>query len=63
MEKKNVIVGVANQKETSMPVADIVDWEPKKISYVGTTTYFEHDGTFYSIENVDFKSIFGHKLK
>lgn len=68
MEKKSVIVGVANQNETSMKVDDIKDWEPKKVSYIGTSTYFQvvdedGNGTFYSMESPEFREIFGHKIK
>ena len=63
MEKKNILVGVANKNEQSMKVEDIKDWEPKKISYVGTTAYFQHEETFYSMETMDFRAIYGHKLK
>lgn len=64
MEKKNVLVGVANKNEQSMKVEEIQDWQPEKVSYVGTTTYFKiKDGdTFYSMERIDFNDIFGHKL-
>ena len=62
MEKKNVLVGVANKNEQSMKVEDIKDWLPEKVSYVGATTYFKvKDGdTFYSMERMEFKEIFGH---
>ena len=64
MEKKNVLVGVANKNEQSMKVADIQEWTPEKVSYVGTTAYFKQkDGdTFYSMERMEFKEVFGHKL-
>tara|TARA_R110000803_G_scaffold50779_1_gene105289 strand:+ start:721 stop:921 length:201 start_codon:yes stop_codon:yes gene_type:complete len=64
MEKKNVLVGVANQSEQSMKVEDIKDWTPEKISYVGTTAYFkDKDGKlFYSMERNEFNSVFGHKI-
>jgi kynurenine formamidase len=65
MEKKNVLVGVANKSEQSMKVDEIQDWQPEKVSYVGTTTYFKKkDGnTFYSMERSEFNDIFGHKVK
>ncbi len=65
MEKKNVLVGVANQNEQSMKVEDIQEWQPEKVSYVGTTTYFKKkdENTFYSMERMEFNEIFGHKLK
>lgn len=62
-EKKNVLVGVANQNEQSMKIDDIKDWEPTKISYVSNTTYFKVDDTFYSMLTSEFREIFGHKLK
>lgn len=61
--KKNVLIGVANQSEQSMKVKDIEEWTPTKISYVGTTAYFKVEDTFYSMGSMDFREIFGHKLK
>jgi len=63
MDKKNVLVGVANQSEITMSVEDIIDWEPEKVSFIGNTTYFRVDETFYSMETSDFKSIYGLKYK
>jgi hypothetical protein len=64
MGKKNVLVGVANQNEQSMKVVDIQEWTPEKVSYVGTTAYFKQkdEDTFYSMERIEFKEIFGDKL-
>ena len=64
MEKKNVLVGVANKSEQSMKVEDIQEWTPEKVSYVGTTAYFkDKDGDeFYSMERNEFNHVFGHKL-
>lgn len=61
-ENKNVLVGIANGGEESMNVDDIKDWDIKKVSHVGSTVYFEHDGTFLSMETSDFNDIFGHKM-
>lgn len=61
-DNRSVLIGVANQSEISKQVKDILDWEPKKISYIGNTTYFQHDDIFYSMSTMDFKDIFGHKL-
>lgn len=63
MDKTSVLVGVANQSEQSMKVEDIKDWEPTKISYVGSTSYFKVDDTFYSMESREFRELFGHKIK
>lgn len=62
-EKKNVLVGVANQNEQSMRIDDIKDWEPTKISFVANTTYFKVEDTFYSMVSSEFREIFGHKIK
>ena len=63
MNKTSVLVGVANQSEQSMKVEDIKDWNPSKISYVGTTSYFKVGDTFYSMESDEFRELFGHKIK
>jgi hypothetical protein len=63
MEKRNVLVGVANQSEQSMKIEDIKDWEPTKVSYVSNTAYFKVDDTFYSMVSSEFKELFGDKLK
>lgn len=59
---RKVLIGVANQSEISRQINEIVDWEPKKISYIGNTTYFQHENVFYSMSTTDFKDVFGHKL-
>jgi len=64
MENKNVLVGVANKGEQSMKIEDIKDWNPEKVSFIGTTTYFkdENGDVFYSMDRNEFNNIFGHKL-
>ena len=63
MGKTEVMVGIANMGETSMEIADILKWEPTKISCIGSTTYFKVDDTFYSMTTEDFKTIFTSILK
>lgn len=61
-ENRTVLMGVANQeKEISKQVKELVEWEPKKISHIGNTTYFQHENVFYSMKTTDFKSIFSSK--
>lgn len=62
MDKKNVLVGVANKNEQSMKIEDIKDWEPTKVSYIRDTAYFKVEDTFYSMTSVEFRELFGHKL-
>ncbi len=62
MEKKNVLVGVANKSEQSMKIEDIKDWKPTKVSYVSNTAYFKVEDTFYSMVTSEFRELFGHKL-
>jgi predicted transcriptional regulator len=63
MEKKNVLIGVANQSEQSMKIEDIKNWEPTKVSYVSNTAYFKVDDIFYSMVKSEFIELFGHQLK
>lgn len=62
MDKKNILVGVANKNEQSMKIEDIKDWEPTKVSYIGNTAYFKVEDTFYSMTSVEFRELYGHKL-
>jgi hypothetical protein len=61
---KTVVVSTANKQGLNlMLVDDIKDWEPSKISFIGTSTYFKVEDTFYSMKSIDFREIFGHKIK
>lgn len=61
-DNRSVLIGVANQSEISKTINEIKDWEPKKVSYIGQTTYFQHDDVFYSMATMEFKEIFGQKI-
>ena len=58
-----VKVGTANQGWTNMSVDSMVDWEPKKIAYMGTTVFFQIEDTFHSMERKDYEEIFGNRFK
>jgi hypothetical protein len=63
MENRTVLVGIANEEGINqMKVEDIKDWEPTKIAYVGSSAYFKIDETFYSMNRMDFKELYAHKL-
>lgn len=59
--KENVIIGVANEGELIFPLEVVKGWDPKKISYVSSSVFFEQDGTFFSMDRLKFKEIFGSK--
>jgi hypothetical protein len=61
--KEMVTVGVANEGEMNIKLDIVKDWEPKKVSHMGTSTFFEIDGSFFSMKRTDFSEIFGLKYK
>lgn len=58
MGKHMVKVGMANIGEQFFELEDVKKWEPTKITFVGTAVFFNVDGTFFSMERVDFVNIF-----
>jgi hypothetical protein len=58
MAKEMIKVGVANKGETNLDLELIQKWEPKDITYIGTTVFFKNDKTYYSMKQEDFKRIF-----
>jgi ABC-type branched-subunit amino acid transport system ATPase component len=58
-EKKTVDVAFANEGKMRLQISDIAKWEPKKVSRMGHTTYFENDGTFVSMKTEDYNLVFG----
>lgn len=56
--KQTVTVGVANEGEINMNIDDLAKHEPKKISYIGSQVFFEHDGVFLSMDLKNFQEIF-----
>ena len=56
--KKTIKVGIANEGEMSISVEVISKWKPEKMSYVGSSVFFSVDGTFFSMDRQDFKTIF-----
>ena len=58
MGKEIVSVGIANEGETNLDVEVLKTWEPKNIEHIGTTVFFKHDKTYYSMKREDFKKIF-----
>jgi hypothetical protein len=59
--KSVITVGMANEGEMNINIDVIRGWEPKKISYIGTSVFFEVDGSFVSMKRVEFTEIFGIK--
>ena len=59
MEKKTVEVAFANEGTQRLKIEIVEKWEPKKISRVGHTIFFEADGTFVSMKTEDYNKIFG----
>lgn len=55
---KSITLAVANEGERNFDIELVRGWEPKKISYMGSTVFFEYDGTFYSMNTIDFKQLF-----
>jgi len=53
-----VKVGVANSGEKNLEVDIVEKWEPKEINYIGTTVFFKHIDTFFSMTRDDFKRVF-----
>ncbi len=58
MSKKMVKLGLANIGEQSIELEIVEKWEPEKITFLGNTVFFSVDGTFFSMERVDFMNIF-----
>ena len=56
--KKTIKVGIANEGEMDISVEVVSKWKPEKMSYVGSSVFFSVDGTFFSMNRVDFKTIF-----
>jgi hypothetical protein len=53
-----VKLGLANIGEQSIELEIVEKWEPEKITFLGNTVFFSVDGTFFSMERVDFMNIF-----
>lgn len=53
-----IMVGVANDGSIIVDTDTIREWEPKKISYMGTTVFFQVEDTFHSMKRSDFEEIF-----
>ena len=63
-DNRTILVCEANTEGINqMSVKDIKDWEPTKISYIGTSAYFKVDETFYSMSSIDFREPYSQKLK
>jgi hypothetical protein len=64
MERKTVLIGVANKNEQSMKVEDIKDWKVEKVSHVGSTTYFKQvdEEGFYSLDRDIFNELFSNRI-
>lgn len=58
--KQTIKVGVANQGERNIKVSDLLEHEPKKITYSGSLVFFEHNGVFLSMDRLDYTSVFGN---
>ena len=56
--KKTIKVGIANEGEMNISIEVISKWKPEKMSYVGGSVFFSVDGTFFSMDRQDFKTIF-----
>lgn len=56
--KKSVQVGFANEGTMNLKVSVVEQWEPKKISYIGDTVFFDAGDAFVSMKRIDFKEIF-----
>ena len=64
--KNTVTVGIANEGRRNFNVDEMSNWEPKKITYSGTSVFFKVEDTFYSMDRTDFEEIFKpntYKLK
>lgn len=55
---KTVLLGVANQGETSFSVENVKTWEIEKITYFSDIVYFKYGDSYYSMKRTDFKEIF-----
>jgi len=58
MSKKMVKLAMANVGEQLMELEIVEKWEPEKITFLGNTVFFSVDGTFFSMNRVDFMNIF-----
>jgi hypothetical protein len=53
-----ITIGKANLGEVTLPVAELSDWQPKKITFSGDSVYFNYDDTFYTMPKRAFIEIF-----
>ena len=53
-----VRVGFANEGEQNLKVEIVEKWTPKNITYIGSTVFFKHDGSYFSMTIEDFRRIF-----
>ncbi len=58
---KSVLVAVANSKEKSVPMDEIIKWEPEKMSFISDSVFFKVEETFFSMKKNDFCNIFTEK--
>ena len=58
MSKKMVKLAMANVGEQLIELEIVEKWEPEKITFLGNTVFFSVDGTFFSMNRVDFMNIF-----
>lgn len=58
MAKEIVKIGVANGPQINLEVEVVKAWLPKEINAFGDTTFFKHDGIFYSMKRDDFNKIY-----
>lgn len=56
--KQTVTIGVANEGQINVSTDTMSNWQPKKVSYLGTSVFFQVDDVFYSMERKDFEEIF-----
>ena len=59
--KSVITVGMANEGEMNVKLDIVKGWEPKKISYMGSSVFFEVDGSFVSMKKLEFTEIFGSR--
>ena len=60
---KMIKVGIANQHNTVISIDVVSEWQPKKITYLGTTVFFQVEDVFYSMSRVDFDEIYGIRFQ